>query len=524
MVANAMQQREVSREFNLDWILGELGSFGKYQLFLLMLLAFRDGFLAMCNLHYVFTAAEVNFKCVSGCVGNLSNVCAVDSYNATCAGVASQSSRCPEVLYETNNSIIAEFNLACEQWKGTLIATTHNLGLIFSFVVSGFISDRYGRKIIIVGTPLVVGVCGLLKSFSVNIWMLLVLEFIETCFGYGNASLVLTLEIVSQNSRVVFSSISDILTNICHSFFGLIAWKIPYWRYTMRAIYAPLLVVVFYIFLVDEGVRWLLAHNKKVEAIQILNKVAKVNNVTLSKTAESMMQMLNEEVERAKLPEEPSERTAEESASSMAVLRSKKLLLRLLTIGACFFFSIFIYYGALINITKISGNIYLNYSLLILVSVPVRIISAYALTRFGRKAPICCANCLCAVFFVTSAFIPNSAPWWVPTVLYLLGKMCASFALFAFTVFAMEVFPTTSRNTLTNISTTFGRIGSVLAPMAPMLSTYMPGLPSVVFGTAAIVPAGLVLFLPDSSRKNLPDDVQDAEAMEDEREGKANSA
>lgn len=48
--------------FNLDSILAELGSFGKYQLFLLFLLAFRDSFLAMCNFHYVFTAAEVNFR------------------------------------------------------------------------------------------------------------------------------------------------------------------------------------------------------------------------------------------------------------------------------------------------------------------------------------------------------------------------------------------------------------------------------------------------------------------------------
>lgn len=50
---------------------------------------------------------------------------------------------------------------------------------------------RYGRKVIIVGTPLVVGVAGLIKSFSVNYWMLLVFEFLETALGYGNASMVL---------------------------------------------------------------------------------------------------------------------------------------------------------------------------------------------------------------------------------------------------------------------------------------------------------------------------------------------
>lgn len=57
----------------------------------------------------------------------------------------------------------------------------------------------------------------------------------------------------------------------------------------MRAIYAPLLVVVFYIFLVDEGVRWLLAHNKNHEAVRVLNKVAKINNIQLSNKSQAML-------------------------------------------------------------------------------------------------------------------------------------------------------------------------------------------------------------------------------------------
>lgn len=63
----------------------------------------------------------------------------------------------------------------------------------------------------------------------------------------------------------------------------------------MRAIYAPLLVAVFYIFLVDEGVRWLLAHNKKDEAVRVLNKVAKINNITLSKKAKEMLTNISDE-------------------------------------------------------------------------------------------------------------------------------------------------------------------------------------------------------------------------------------
>lgn len=533
-------------QFNLDGILSELGSFGKYQLLLLLLLAFRDSFLAMCNFNYVFTAAEVDFRCqvpeceavdprfnaswASYALTNETGTCRrmvpyeaahngsvlSHDFTYTCAPDNfswNKSVSCDKLVYENYNSIVAEFDLGCQPWKRTLIGTVHNLGLVFSFVISGLISDKYGRKVIIVGTPLVVGVAGLIKSFSVNYWMLLVFEFLETALGYGNASMVLSLETVSQKQRVMFSCIADILASIGSASFGLIAWKVPYWRHLMRAIYAPLLVVVFYIFLIDEGVRWLLAHNKNHEAVRVLNKVAKINNIQLSNKAQQML---------TKIAGDSKSREAGESAPPerlhlLSVLRSKKILLRVLLIAGCFFCCTFVYNGTIINSTSVSGNKYLNFSALLLVQVPTRIITALTLTRFGRKAPICVAYTLCCVFFISSAFIPKSI-WWASVLFYLFGKMCSSYGVFSMYVVAMEVFPTTSRNSLTNIANTVGRVGSVLAPQTPLLEKYMTGLPSVVFGLVALGPAMLALLLPDTSQSALPDDVVDAENLDNPHE------
>lgn len=45
--------------------------------------------------------------------------------------------------------------------------------------------------------------------------------------------------------------------------------------------------------------RWLLAHNKNNEAVRILNKVAKVNGVTLSNSAKEMLTTISEERSKA---------------------------------------------------------------------------------------------------------------------------------------------------------------------------------------------------------------------------------
>ncbi|KAI8422053.1 hypothetical protein MSG28_009952 [Choristoneura fumiferana] len=492
---------EEGEGYNLDGILSELGSFGKYQLLLLLLLAFRDSFLAICEVpecdavdssfnaswtQYALTNASNTCyrmapysgpllnESVHGAQWTASNSCSPEQFEID------KSVACHRVVYENNNSIAAEPSVA------------------------------YGRKVIIVGTPLLVGVVGLIKSFSTGYYMLLVLEFIETAFGYGNASMVLSLEAVSQNGRVAFSCLWDILSSVGTAFFGLIAWKVPYWRHLLRATYAPLLVAVFYVFLVDEGVRWLLAHNKKDEAIRVLNKVAKVNNVTLSNKAKEMMSTIA--LEKSKT-DESDDTPRLNTKHLLSVLRSRTMLLRMALMAACYFSVAFVYTSAIIYSTNLIGNKYLNFSALQLVAVPTRIITAVTLNRFGRKAPICFAYCLCGICFIASAFVPKSL-WWASVVLYLMGKMCSSYGMFSVHMVGLEVFPTTTRNSLSNAAITVGRIGGVLAPQVPLLEKYMDGLPSVVFGLVAFVPAGLALLLPDTSRSALPEDVREAERLD----------
>ncbi|KAL4709623.1 hypothetical protein ACJJTC_007354 [Scirpophaga incertulas] len=146
----------------------------------------------------------------------------------------------------------------------------------------------------------------------------------------------------------------------------------------------------------------------------------------------------------------------------------------------------FVFTGTIINSTSIAGNKYMNFSALLLVSIPTRIITAITLTKFGRKAPICVAYVLCCVFFIASAFVPKSL---------CLGGVPDHVAQ------------------LTNAASTVGRLGAVLAPQTPLLEQYMGGLPSIVFGLAALGAAALALLLPDTSRAALPDRVADAERI-----------
>lgn len=91
----------------------------------------------------------------------------------------------------------------------------------------------------------------------------------------------------------------------------------------------------------------------------------------------------------------------------LRVIRSKTIMLRLGLMSACFFCATFVFSGAMINSATISGNKYVNFAAMNLVAIPTRVITAFTLTRFGRKAPICVAYCFCTVFFIAAAFGPK---------------------------------------------------------------------------------------------------------------------
>lgn len=53
----------------------------------------------------------------------------------------------------------------------------------------------------------------------------------------------------------------------------------------------------------DEGVRWLLAHDRIDEAVYVLNRVAKINNITLSIKSKEMLAKIS--VDKIKADEVP---------------------------------------------------------------------------------------------------------------------------------------------------------------------------------------------------------------------------
>ncbi|XP_045769128.1 organic cation transporter protein-like isoform X1 [Maniola jurtina] len=524
---------EKAGHVDTDALMQELGQFRKFHVLNYCLLGVVPFVLAHYAINYVFLAADVDYRCVvpecesanstvyspswlQGALGGgarerrCSSKAPVDAELPCEAGAFSEQLRpCDHWLYASSDTIVAEFDMACQEWKRTLVGTIHNVGMLVSLPIIGYISDRWGRKRALVLSCTLVGAIGSLKAFSVSYEMYVVVEFLETVAGASAfpAAYILTIELLGQDKRVLTTAFLGIMLVIGGLSFALLAKAFPYFRTFILVAYPPSLLFLSYIYFLPESIRWLLSKGRREEALEIVLKAAKMNNVTLSD--ETMRQLTTVE-EKVKIDDK--KESVEEGGLWVQVLRSPIIMTRLAICSWWWITCTFVFYGLAINSVSLAGDKYTNYMLVVSVEVIAVVTNALVLDRIGRKTTLLIAYLVCGFSCVAIAFVPTAMSW-LTTLLYLVGKVAITQAFSGIYMYTSELFPTHARHSLLGFCSMVGRVGSIVAPQMPLLAIYIEWLPSVLFGATALVAGGLMLTTPETLNTRLPDTIKEAECI-----------
>ncbi|XP_045769459.1 organic cation transporter protein-like [Maniola jurtina] len=528
----------VEEPIKLDDVLrNELGEFGRFQ-FRCMLLVALPILLAALKNDFVFLAVATPHRCqipecgessklhtynpdwiVNAVPETSSGLKSCSRYAPYAAGINGSLDYCPVGLfdqgstidcdgfvYANDNSIVYDFDLGCQEWLRALAGTVSSLGVLLGLPLSGYISDRFGRKIALVFNIFSLAFVGMVKAFSVNYTMFMILQIIQTVLGssvYASAYLLVT-EFVGQKYRVAASASAASMYSIGQVLLGGIYWLIGNWRYTTLAIYVPgLFLIVCYWFL-PESIRWLLSKKKYDEARKILETVARVNKRTISE--KTMKALLN--------PPQAPIRHLEGSKPGLirTILRSPVLLRRVCTTPFWWIAMIFVFYGLSINSTGLSETIYLNYMLACAVELPGFCAGFLLLDRIGRRGTLSSGfffSSICNILFI---IIPRGMSTF-RLITYLLGKFGIAMAMTSVYLYTSELYPTEFRHTLLAFSSMIGRIGSIVAPLTPVFIQYWHGLPSAMFGAVGFLGGVLVLTQPETLGTKMPDTLAEAEML-----------
>lgn len=282
---------------------------------------------------------------------------------------------------------------------------------------------------------------------------------------------VLAIEWVNSRKRVLGSVITSVSFPLGEMLFGLVAMYVHDFRYVIRILYTPGLLLVLYFWLIPESVRWLLVTGRVERAIKILKRTARINGKKLSEKSIEMIRLTYTKELQPK-PLNSEKNNIEETTivkhsivqSLKSICKSKVLLFRFLIncyewINCCF-----CYYGLSLIATQVPGeNRYMSFIFVVAIEIPGLLIALPLLNRVRRRILLFCALTVTAFSTIVTSWVPagNST---IVLLLFMLGKCSITLAFNSLYVFTAEQWPTNVRSTIINSCSMIGRIGSMLAP------------------------------------------------------------
>ncbi|XP_013196045.2 organic cation transporter protein [Amyelois transitella] len=505
----------------LEAALDQLKPFGLYQRYVVILLCIPNLFAAMYSMNYVFVAELVPFRCViPECEGwpsqdQFSNetvwallpnsTCeryqplnnnTIDSCHPKDYRVVTQ--ECEDILYENDNTVFSEFGLGCRPWLRTLVGSVRNTALPLALLLTGYVSDLWGRRTAFCIFSGCAGALGIVKALSINYNMYISMEFFEAMLGYGfnSAGYVMVVELARPQVRAAFACATGVAYGLGGVLFALAAWGLPHWRHLLVTIHAPALLLPLYWMLLDESPRWLLARGRGMELTAVLKKMARVNKV-----------VLNEDLIKPLESNDAQEASKTDGNPWLRLVKSRVLVGRFALCGWCWAACSFVYYGLSINSVSLAGQRHVNFALNMAMEIVASLLLMMLLERVGRKRTVFFSFLLCGVACVVPFFITHSG---TGLGLFFMGKLAITCAFNSLYVFTAELFPTHARSSALAATSLVGRVGSILAPQTPLLSGYVQAM---LYGGCSLSAALLVLLVPETRRAVLPQSVAAAEQL-----------
>ena len=181
-------------------------------------------------------------------------------------------------------NIQEKFQLSDEAMGGAASAAIW--GCVFGVIFSGRISDRFGRKKVLIASALLFAISALGSAIPQNVSQLVIARFIGG-LGVGVASMLSPMyisEIAPAHNRGMLVTLYQLAIvigiNLIYFINLLIAgmgdeqWNIDLgWRYMFGSEVIPALLFLLLLFIVPESPRWLAKQGRDQEAEKILKKI-----------------------------------------------------------------------------------------------------------------------------------------------------------------------------------------------------------------------------------------------------------
>ncbi|KAM6969806.1 organic cation/carnitine transporter 2-like [Aplochiton taeniatus] len=389
---------------------------------------------------------------------------------------------------------VTEWDLVCDnKWKGPLTSSLFFCGVLAGSCVSGQLSDRFGRKIVLFVTMTVQTVFTFIQVFSPS-WPVFCAMFFVIGMGQISnyvAAFVLGTELLSPSVRIIYSTLGVCLFfALGYMMLPVMAYYIRDWRMLLLALTLPSIIYTPFWWFIPESPRWLLSQGRVEEAEAILREAAKKNKVEAPQVIFEPLQV--------DLKSDPH--------SIWDLVRSPNIRWVSVTLWIVWSVLSISYFALSLNTSNIHGSPYLNCFLSAAIEVPAYTMSWLMFRRCNRRLSLFSTLFLGGAMLLLVHLLPPHLSY-VSTALEMLGKFGVTAAFAIVYAYTAELYPTVLRNTAMCACSMASRVGSISAPFFIYLGDYSKSLPYILMGTLTALSGLLSLLLPESYGMPLPDTI-----------------
>ncbi|EDO41815.1 predicted protein [Nematostella vectensis] len=354
----------------------------------------------------------------------------------------------------------------------------------------------------------------LASSFSDAISLLSLLRFIIGFFQMvlNVTYFVYAIEILGPKYRTLggqLVTVGFILGSILTAF---IAYFIRDWRMLIIVCSVPGLAFILTWRVFPASPRWLIAHNRLEEAHSILVKFGSKDSKPIDEQA---LRELIEEVRRDQLERHKMD---DKRYTMVDLVRTPKLRKRSFILFYTWVVIAIVHFGFYLYVTSLTGNLYVNFTMMNVISIPKAFAFVVIMKTFGRRLPYSVCMLVTSLFCFLILAIPKEYPLAV-TVLAMLGKSLMSVQFENAFLYCTELYPTVVRSNAFGCGTMLSRLGGMLTPYIAMLGqlpNYGVYVPATIFGVLTLVGAIMSLWLPETLLAKLFQTVEEAEAAQED--------
>ncbi|XP_054882155.1 solute carrier family 22 member 13 isoform X2 [Poeciliopsis prolifica] len=375
------------------------------------------------------------------------------------------------------------------------------VGLLLGSLVGGAISDRYGKRPVLLACACVQAFCGLVPAVFPQPLLFLAIRCLTAvcCCCINICAFSLAVEWTLPAARLWPPAFLPFCFSLGTMGGAPLAWLSPSWTYLHLVLALPQIVCLPLYLSIPESPRWLLLQRRK-DVLEGYRRNSPADQKCLDLLLDSAWSDLHKASE--------AQTAGGPAPSDITQLRHPTILLRLFIMSYLSAATALTYYGICLNIGSFGVGVYAAQFFSGLSEAPCLLVP---LIRIGRRLismlALFLSGTACLVSLLLSRY--NGTPLLVMS-LALLGKLCILAASFISVLYCIELFPTGVRQlciSLVNLSYRLGCLVATFVPPSPSGAISLAAM--IVYSSGPIVGCGFCLLLPETSGAPLPDSLED---------------